>query len=637
MASGEAAALCKAAGTIVIKAFFVFAAVLILTLSLFGPVLTTAQEAAAQSTSTSNRNYQLVNPQVLRLRPTNPTTGTATACTTRVPSLINLSPDVAEQRLAQSGLEMRIAGRVQSSARADRIQRQNPTARSTIRCGGSVSVVVAVAASGVRVPDVVGRGYDAAAASIQRSGLVPRVRGETSFRGYPGVVAGQRPSAGAQVRDGSRVTIWFEPATGRVPDVTGSSPRVAHEILAKAGYRMVVADRRSSDLAEDQVLDQRPRARSALALGSEVAVTVALAAILVPVPEVTGRSPERAAALLEAAGLEMGVAERFQGEAARDSVARQVPAAGRRVPVGSTVEVAVAEAWPTVTVPEVTGLSPDAALAKIGESFLTGQVVERLPGDGAEDRVERQEPAAGRSVRVGSRVSLTVREAAAMVAVPDLSGLERSAAKAELAALGLALRVGEERSSDAPFDRVSAQRPPPGARVRVGSVVTVELDLARVPPIPRRKPDLVVAETSDSRVLEKPSVLPERVITPELPEVPERPELDRPSIEIQPNQPPVPSLLEVLLRPIAIAFIVLLILAIAMALLLNEGLKRLSGKTAAASPRFVSHADFGIQQLELGGDNDNRPEIRLRPRSDAGLQSVTLAEPASREEERRYA
>lgn len=143
-------------------------------------------------------------------------------------------------------------------------------------------------------------------------------------------------------------------------------------------------------------------------------------------------------------------------------------------------------------VPSVEGYDVASARAMIERAGLVASieppVCDESRADGA---VLRQYPSAGTTLAPGSSVSIwpnvlsegtgqastaTQAEAADLIAVPDLLGCDRSAARSRLEASGLWL--GGVNFHYTPYERsglVKRQEPGPGQRVRQGSRVTIWL------------------------------------------------------------------------------------------------------------------------------------------------------------------
>ena len=171
------------------------------------------------------------------------------------------------------------------------------------------------------------------------------------------------------------------------------------------------------------------------------------------------------------------------------TVIAQVPLPDAEIFTSSLRVRLVIAVAPTVTVPDLMGMTMDDAAAALAQAGLALDVtIAEQPTTSAEDdgRVAAQEPPAGASLPPGSPVRLTVWRLS-LVTVPNLIGMPLDAAAAALAEAGLTLDepVAEQPTTAAENDgRVAAQEPPAGASLPPGSPVRLtvwRLSLVTVP------------------------------------------------------------------------------------------------------------------------------------------------------------
>lgn len=188
-----------------------------------------------------------------------------------------------------------------------------------------------------------------------------------------------------------------------VPNVMGMTRENAKAALAQAGFD---TEATPSDAAADwTVTDQTPTSEELANCGSTVSID--LEAPTVEVPDVVGDPLDQAEQEVRDQGLVSSVAS---GEAAEPRVVdSQDPAAGTRVPKGSTVTLRLRPSTPVsptpvrVAVPDLSGLSASAARRRVQERGLTLVI-----GSGDSGNVSEQDPAAGSLVERGSSVTVTL-------------------------------------------------------------------------------------------------------------------------------------------------------------------------------------------------------------------------------------
>jgi len=213
-------------------------------------------------------------------------------------------------------------------------------------------------------------------------------------------------------------------------------------------------------------------------------LTLALAAFLIylavagltatdksEVPRVVGRPLIQARAVLERAGFEVEET-RVESEAPFDQVIDQDPDPGEEAEDGSTVLLEVSGGPGTVRVPSVQGYATALAIRQLEKRGLEA-TVERRPSESIDSgHAIRTVPGAGEEVEKGERVTLFISSGPERVTVPDVTGLSRDSAEAELTDAGFTPLVQEQESQE-PEDEVISQDPAAGVDLERGATVTI--------------------------------------------------------------------------------------------------------------------------------------------------------------------
>ena len=192
------------------------------------------------------------------------------------------------------------------------------------------------------------------------------------------------------------------------------------------------------------------------------------------VPTVEGLRLEQAVSRLQADGFRTDIVT-APSDAPQGTVFAQDPAAGTEADEGSTVQIDVSGGPEATAVPNAVGLAETEArdrLVAAGFQVETREVfAERESGT-----VVRQEPVAGADAEDGSTVTIVVSKGTGLVDVPDVVGLPRAEAEAELSSAGLEANVVEVPSAE-PEGTVVAQNPP-GGQARQGSAIRLNVAAA---------------------------------------------------------------------------------------------------------------------------------------------------------------
>ena len=195
----------------------------------------------------------------------------------------------------------------------------------------------------------------------------------------------------------------------------------------------------------------------------------------VTTPELVGLSLQAATDRLTAAGLVVGDREARQtAEAPARQVLSQWPRPGKELDRGSPVDLVYAEPLPDsrVAVPDVVGKDMKDAMAILQNAGLS-LTRKSEPSKEAQNTVLRQEPAAGRRVERGERITLTYAVPVVTgIEVPDLVGKDLKDAMTLLQNAGLSLNRKSEPSKEAKYT-VLRQEPAAGKRVEKGTQVTL--------------------------------------------------------------------------------------------------------------------------------------------------------------------
>jgi len=127
-------------------------------------------------------------------------------------------------------------------------------------------------------------------------------------------------------------------------------------------------------------------------------------------------------------------------------VAALDPAPGTEVAVGSSVKVITSKGSPPVDIPDVKGMSENAARAALDKVGISVSTTRTTFDDAVEGgSVIGTDPAVGSSVNAGTSVVLLISDS---VKVPSLIGRSVSSAREELGRLGLEITVRQLTQND---------------------------------------------------------------------------------------------------------------------------------------------------------------------------------------------
>jgi beta-lactam-binding protein with PASTA domain len=192
-----------------------------------------------------------------------------------------------------------------------------------------------------------------------------------------------------------------------------------------------VTQQASNTVATSKVISQDPASGSSLTQGSPVNLVISSGPqMMVAVPNVEGLNQAAATTAITGAKLMVGtVTQQTSNTVATGKVISQDPASGSSTAQGSPVNLLISSGPQMVTVPNVEGLTQDAATTTITEAkLMMGTVTQQTSNAVATGKVISQDPASGSSAAQGSPVKLLISSGSQTVAVPNAQGLTQDVA-----------------------------------------------------------------------------------------------------------------------------------------------------------------------------------------------------------------
>jgi serine/threonine-protein kinase len=214
----------------------------------------------------------------------------------------------------------------------------------------------------------------------------------------------------------------------------------------------------------------------------------------VAVPGVIGSPVDQGRTLLEQRGFQVSVDRKASLEPV-DQVIQEQPGPGSKAKKGSTINLTVSDGPPNAVVPPVEDLPLKVALAKLRKAGFKWDTFEKPDDTVKKGVVISTTPAGGEVDQVGSRVRVDVSSGIAKFPVPNVVGLDQSAAERALEDKNL-VPVAVEKQSDQPVGKVFQQDPVFGTDVAAGDRVTITISKG---PAAVDVPDVVGLTRIDAR------------------------------------------------------------------------------------------------------------------------------------------
>lgn len=240
-----------------------------------------------------------------------------------------------------------------------------------------------------------------------------------------------------------------------VPNVVGMDEKSAKKALEDAGLKVGnVKEKYSSTVEEGKVISQsiKPDSGKKKRKGTKVDLVVSRGKQppqTANVPSLTGMSQEDATNELKQLGFNVNVAYGNSDTIASGKVMDQNPASNTSLEIGQTVTITISKGADVVTVPDLTGKSRSDAESTLTSAGLTlGTVNQDTSDTVASGNVISQSVAAGKSVKRGSSVDITVSTGQETINVGSLGLIGKTLAEAKNALNSYGITSTVKGSSD---------------------------------------------------------------------------------------------------------------------------------------------------------------------------------------------
>ena len=399
-----------------------------------------------------------------------------------VPKVDGLTQDAASTAITGAELKVgTVSPQSSNNVVAGKVISQDPASGSSLTAGSLVNLVVSSGPEMVPVPNLDRLTQDAATTAVTEAKLkVGTITQQASNTVVAGNVVSQDPANESSLLPGSAVNLVISSGPLvmlTVPNVEGLTQAAATTAITGANLMVgTVAQRASNTVVTGNVIGQDPAKGSSLAQGSAVNLVISSGPQIVNVPNVQGLTENVATTTLNEAKFVIGkVTQQTSDLVATGKVISQDPASGSSVAEGSPVNLVISSGAQLVAVPNVEGLTQDAATTAItGVKLRVGTVAQQTSNTVAAGKVASQDPPTGSSLAQGAPVNLVISSGPQMVAVPKVERLTQAAATTAI--VGTTLKIGtvtQQTSDTAATGSVISQDPASGTSVAQGSPVNL--------------------------------------------------------------------------------------------------------------------------------------------------------------------
>lgn len=188
-----------------------------------------------------------------------------------------------------------------------------------------------------------------------------------------------------------------------VPDVKNRSYDEAKRILEEKGFSAEFGgNENSADVDSDKVCRTDPEGGKKAAKGSKVKIYISNGKEQGQVPSVVGDSEAVARSKIEAAGFVCSVSYESSDNVDEGNVISQSPSGGQKVDKGSTISIKVSSGSGMIEVPNVVGMTFEAAKSALQAAGFNVDV------SGSGTKVISQSPISGNKAKKGSTITITL-------------------------------------------------------------------------------------------------------------------------------------------------------------------------------------------------------------------------------------
>ena len=275
------------------------------------------------------------------------------------------------------------------------------------------------------------------------------------------------------------VTNKLEPGEG----ATAVSPRIQRDNR----YRPQTA---TEQAAEQEAERERKHSRNKkLGIFAAIALLAVIGAVVMallnsgtknyPIPNLSGLTKDQAIEAIEKDGhFQYKFSEQYDSNVEAGYVVDQNPNQGREFPEGTVINFTVSkgpEPAASVTVPDLSNMTPEKAEAELAKYKLTGKSGNSEPSDDVEvGHVCRQSPGAGTSAKAGDTITYYLSSGPNEVEVPNVSGYSENNAKSTLKAAGFTdISVVYDNSDTVTSGLVVRTDPSAGTKTAANQTITV--------------------------------------------------------------------------------------------------------------------------------------------------------------------
>lgn len=328
-----------------------------------------------------------------------------------VPSVIDVSEEMAVERLTDLGLVVEIKDRIfDKDIKKGNVIDQSIKPGRLANHGDTIELTISDGAKEVNVPNLLGLSEDEAENILTEYGLeIGQIKRVDSFDNA-GKVISQVPNANEILSMGDKVDLTIGQLIDsiKIPNFIGLNQSEINEILEENNLLLGSITQKDSDKEAGEVIDQEPKFGEEVEPNSRINFVISSGKKTTIVPNLIGLDEDAAKRLLEQAKLNIGSINKEYSSEKENSIINQSPNFNEIVDVDSKVDITISEGEELIQVPDLTGLTRENAIDKLNELNLNLGNVEYQDSNEPDGVIIKQNPKSGSRISTETEVDITI-------------------------------------------------------------------------------------------------------------------------------------------------------------------------------------------------------------------------------------
>lgn len=412
---------------------------------------------------------------------------------TRIPAIVNMKLEDAENKLKDANLMYTIIGKEYSNEiERNKILNQDPSGGKITEKNTMLEITVSGGVEQVTVPNVVGLSKEDATSKLEEAGFKVSVAEQYDTVLDINTVISQSAESDTEYDKGGTITIVV--SKGQDPNEKREIKTIVMPNFVGKNYQEVISIARTNEIiikvsankysdiySKDVVMSQSVPEGTEFSNDKAVIIEVSMGKHTEIVPDVQFKTETEANSALKGKGFTVKVTYQNSETVASGLVISQSPASGEKAAYQSEVKLVVSGGPSSFALPSVVGKTEENAKSILSNKGLKVVVTYANSDSVADGTVISQSPKEKSNVFKGNTVTITVSSGKQLITVPNVVGMTSNDAKSQLTNCGFKVSVGEEYNSTVAKGNVISQSPSSKTSFEKGATVNIIVSKGKQP------------------------------------------------------------------------------------------------------------------------------------------------------------